>query len=163
MITAERLRSVLSYDPRTGIFIWKQRKGRIRKGAIAGNRMPIGYVQIMVDNKNYTAHRLAWLYVYGKMPSSQVDHKNRIRDDNRIDNLRLATPRQNGANSWNEAHNSSGYKGVSFNRYTGRYEAYISLSGRKKHLGRFNTPVEAHRAYCKVARQVFGEFFCAGG
>lgn len=156
-ITADALRKVLKYSPSTGKFIWIANNGKMRAGAEAGNRMkPTGYIQICINYKNYRAHRLAWLYMYGEWPNGHLDHKNRITSDNRIKNLRLATISENGANS--KARKSiTGFKGVDF--INGKFRArFRSKSTGRIHLGMFNTAQEAHEAYKRKALTVFGEF-----
>lgn len=76
----------------------------------------LGYVQIKISGKLYHAHRLAWLYVYGYMPEKEIDHINRIRDDNRIANLREATSQLNSLNTGIYKNNTSGSKGIYYNK-----------------------------------------------
>ena len=89
-----------------------------------------------------------------------IDHINRISGDDRIGNLRLATHAQNMANSRRSLKNTSGYKGVS--KQGNRYKADIRFNGRTVYLGRFDTPKEAHLAYCEFAKKYRGEFACFG-
>src|SRR5579862_7745832 len=97
-ITPERLKEVLDYDPATGEFRWKTRLGgKAVAGRVAGY-LDRGYISIRIDRRIYMAHRLAWLWVYGVWPEGWLDHINRKKNDNRIDNLRLAEPWQNQAN-----------------------------------------------------------------
>ena len=89
-LTAERLREVMSYDPETGVLTWRKktgRKGRVVVGRAAGNYDPDGYICVRIDRKNYKAHRLAWLYVYGTWPDNRIDHIDGIKDNNAITNL----------------------------------------------------------------------------
>lgn len=158
MLTVERLRQVLHYDPTTGIFTWLVATARqINAGDIAGSLDGDGYLAIQIDTRRYKAHRLAWLYVYGVWPIHQVDHKNCRRSDNRVANLREATNQQNSANSSLGRNNSSGFKGV-FCRHNNRWEAAIKVNGKYKSLGCFNTPGDAHTAYEIAAQHHFGEF-----
>lgn len=153
-LMAERLREVLSYDPETGIFRWNIRPNtRIRVGAIAGRIHRDGHRIICIAGRQFYAHRLAFFYVHGRWPTL-IDHKDRNPDNNRIDNLREATPAQNAANS--RRRNLSGFRGAYF--YAGKFNASIAVNGRAKHLGRFNTAEEAHFAYLKAARELHGEF-----
>ena len=100
-LTAEKLHSILHYDPATGQFTWKWRiNGRMRPdprclGKIAGTKNKSGYVAIGIDGKLYRAGRLAWLYFYGSWPTNTIDHINHDRTDNRICNLRDITNAEN--------------------------------------------------------------------
>ena len=87
-----------------------------------------------------------------------VDHINGDGLDNRRTNLRAVTPSQNGANISSPSHNTSGYKGVSFYRRTGRWRAYITVDQVNRHLGYFATSADAARAYDAAASTTWGEF-----
>lgn len=161
VLTAERLRELLIYDPLTGVFTWRvSRRHKTRAGSIAGSLCSRGYRDIQIDGISYRAHRLAWLYVHGEWPPSDLDHKDTVHDHNWIDNLRPATNSQNRANTRREIRNTSGFKGVS--RYTRRcgvrWRAYIQKDGKMVHLGSFLAPELAHAAYTAAAQQMFGEF-----
>jgi hypothetical protein len=165
-LTAARVREVLEYSPETGTFKWCQEmcagrgSGRalVKAGDIAGGMRSNGYLAIAIDGRRYAAHRLAWLYVHGRWPAATIDHANGDPLDNRIVNLREATQQQNNCNSRKAKHNSSGFKGVSFEKRRRVFEAYISVNNRKVTLGRFPTAEEAHRAYCAAAEKLRGEF-----
>lgn len=161
MLTAARLRELLSYDPETGVFRWRVYRARnARAGDVAGRIIKAapdkggGYRSIGIDGSEYLAQRLAWLHMTGEWPPAQVDHENRNRDDNAWRNLRDATRSQNQANRPAQANNTSGFKGVAFHKGAGRWRATLG----KRHLGLFDSPEQAHAAYAEAARGAFGEF-----
>ena len=90
-----RLRELLTYNRYTGLFRWRVNRGPCHPGDIAGTQHEAGYIQIRIDYKLYMAHVLAWFYSFEQWPENLIDHENRIRDDNRLDNLRQATYSQN--------------------------------------------------------------------
>jgi hypothetical protein len=96
-LTAEVLRTLVHYDPETGLFKWKTQSWPRNPGPIE-QKTPKGYTRFSVLNKRYMAHRLAWLYVTGAWPRGQIDHINGDRSDNRWANLRDVTPSENARN-----------------------------------------------------------------
>lgn len=162
----EKLHDLLSYDPESGILTWKYRPGKRRTlntrfaGKPAGYLSPErGYCTVRIDDMLYSAHRIIWAMVHGDIPEDmQVDHINRTRSDNRLVNLRLATNAQNVCNGPMRSTNKSGFKGVIFHRASGRWNARLTISGKTKSLGYYETPEEAHDAYVSGARLYFGEF-----
>lgn len=155
VLTHERIKEVLRYDPDTGLFHWNIRRGRCAAGEIAGTPQSKGYLSIRVDTKRYLSHRLAWFYMTGKWPVDQVDHINGERTDNRFVNLRDVTAQ---ANQQNQRHaqtgNTSNFLGVSFYKAYGKYKAEISRAGVYKFLGYFITPEAAHAAYLTAKREL---------
>lgn len=141
-LTAEKLREILSYDPDTGVMKWKAKTSpKMRVGDVAGcvDRFGTGYRQIRIEGKTYREHRLAWLYVYGKWPEQVIDHINGVRTDNRLCNLREATPAQNQQNRVGcQRNNTSGVRGVCWDKRTAKWMAFIQFNGRHLHLGRFD-------------------------
>lgn len=154
-LTAERVRELFHYDPETGVFTRRiSRQGQHgRVGEIAGYLKPCGYVNIWIG-ANYMAHRLAWLYVYGEWPNGQIDHINRVRNDNRIGNLRVVTHAQNMENRKVQRNNTSGYTGVYPDRCGRRWTARISSKGKWLYLGSFRSAEEASAAYRKAAAEL---------
>jgi len=164
MITQQELKSHLDYDPQTGVFYWRPREGVRREwntryaGTVAGYRAGSSYRQISLKGKSYYAHRLAWMYVYGCFPKEAIDHVNCDKDDNRIENLREATPRQNNGNMPLRKDNTSGYKGVYWNKQRRAWQVTIHYKGKSKYLGLFADIDAARGAYLEAARDRFGSF-----
>jgi len=149
----------LDYDPETGIFTHRVARKRVRKGAVAAR--PHGrtrYLIVNLDYRKHLAHRLAWLYVYGDWPPSELDHIDTDPANNAIANLRLATRSQNNANRKLSLESASGYKGVTWHAKKGKWQSQIKLPGRNKYLGLYKAPEEAHAAYVEAAIEHFGEF-----
>lgn len=154
MITAEEARALIDYDPDTGVFRWRRSRRGCRIGDVAGNPNSKGYWQISLNYKRYFGHRLAWLYVHGYWPTGEIDHINMDKGDNRICNLRDATREQNRHNTTMTKRNTTGFKGVSFHRKMGKFQAHH----RRHWLGYFQTAEAAHAAYAKAATEAAGEF-----
>lgn len=105
-------------------------------------------------------HRVILERVIGRKLTSDegADHIDGNPLNNCRDNLRLATISENNANARRRSDNQSGYKGVRWDEKTGTWRARIGLNGKRFSLGYFDTPEEAHAAYCTAARELFGEF-----
>ncbi len=145
-LTQERLESLLSYESKTGSFIWKCHRGRVTKGSHAGSPNKDGYLLIRIDGDLHMAHRLAWLITYGCWPKLEIDHINGIRSDNRITNLRDVSRSTNIENqSKAQIDSKSGLLGVSPSR--GMFRAAIRINGKQKHLGYFHSAEQAHEKY----------------
>lgn len=99
-LSADLLRHYLHYDPLTGAWTWMNPlpRSKMRRGDTAGRIMDNGRRQIRISGSFFYSSRLAWLYMTGEWPADQIDHKNRIKDDDRWDNLREATQSQNSFN-----------------------------------------------------------------
>ena len=157
-LTAEQARALLEYMPETGVFYWRVARARTKAGAIAGTIHAGGYRDIQINKKKYRAHRLAWLIVHGKWPDGDLDHINRDHDNNKLDNLRPAPDSGNNANrrGWSKV----GLKGVCLVKKTQKWRAQISVNKKKMYLGDFETPEEAHAAYCVASKEHFASFAC---
>lgn len=141
------LREYLDYNPDTGIFVWIKKSAKHTKlGSVAGTPLSTGYIVIDLFGARYSAHRLAWKYVHGFDPVSLIDHKNRIKTDNRIENLRECSLGENQANVV-RTRNKNGYEGVEFHKQTGKYIARWKGGGKCRYLGLFSTPSEAGEAF----------------
>lgn len=159
-LTQARLHAKLRYDPDTGLFWRYTAVGRADLSKPAGSLDNLGYIQIVVDCVRYRAHRLAWFYVHGVWPTHTLDHEKGVRNDNRIEKLREATNTENCRNGKLPKHNTSGFKGAT--KFRGRWAARIKVNRKCIHLGMFDTPEQAHEAYCKAAREMHGSFWNPG-
>ena len=148
-LSAQTLRLQFSYSPQTGVFT---RRGQTKpSGRIATK----GYRQIALLGTRFMAHRLAWLYVHGEWPTDQIDHINQDKDDNRIDNLREVSNKQNQENVTMWSHNKSGRRGVRWHAVQRRWIAEIIQYKKKIHLGLFDTIIDAVAARIRAEREVF--------
>lgn len=158
-----RIRSLLDYDQLSGAFRWRVNVGNVKAGSVTGSKTKKGYLLIRADKKAHLAHRLAWFWMTGQWPAHQIDHRNLKKDDNRWKNLRQATNADNHLNRGKNRNNTSGYKGVSFDKKTGRYAAYLNSKGKKhRFLGYFDFPEEAHAAYTAAMAEISPEYGRAG-
>lgn len=175
VITLKKLKSILRYDGDTGQFIWLERKVRSKgdkvfntryAGNVAGRSKPDawGYNTITIRINGvaeyYRAHILAWFYFYGSWPpiGQELDHVNRDRWDNRIENLRLATRSQNNLNSKISRRNTSGVKGVCWDAVRSKWRAEIKRDGEVFHLGRYDDFEVACEVRRMKAVELFGSF-----
>jgi len=141
------------------MLFWKIKTCRkVTPGKRAGALRPDRYRHIRIDKKYYQEHILIWCICKGEMPALLIDHENEIRDDNRIENLRLATKCQNAVNTNKWSTNTSGHKGVSFNKASKKWVSYISVNKKIKHLGTFETLQHAVSVYKNAVKTFHGEF-----
>ncbi len=151
----------LDYDRETGEFTWKKPPAKgVKAGETAGWCNKQGYRVLGLKNKDFRLHRIAWLLEHGEWPNGELDHINRIKGDNRIENLRLATGSQNSMNRSKRNDNTSGYKGVSWHRNRNKWQALIGKNNKLKHLGYFETMEDAVNAYTRASAAMFGEYCC---
>lgn len=161
-LTTERLKYLLHYDPETGIFTWLMkpapRSNRIKPGYIAGCKNDAGYILINIDGYSYRAHRLAWFYVHGVWPEQKIDHINNIKNDNRMVNLREASNSENGWNVGMPSTNTSGIKGVCWDKKNNKWIAQCWVSGKLYKIGRFASIDAAAIAVSQFRERNHGEF-----
>ena len=137
-LTQSELKELVRYNPETGGFTWLKRISiRVIVGKEVGNVNAAGYRETRIKGNRYYMHRLAWLYMTGKMPTA-IDHINRNRSDNRWINLRDVPHQVNMTNCCKRKTNKSGHPGVWFCKKTEKFHAYINHLGKRKHLGSFN-------------------------
>jgi hypothetical protein len=151
-LTVEELKALLRYEPRTGKFYWRRPKE-------AGKPNPsLGYIQISINSKFFTAHRLAVVYMTGRWPEHVVHHINGNRQDNRWVNLIEATSSENNhLITRRRRDNLSGYAGVYWFAARRKWTARISCKGQRYYLGLFETKEAAAEAYKQAARRLYGD------
>ena len=140
MLTYEKAREIFDYDAATGELIYKKvpKKGVLRVGDRLGSPSRSGYLQCCIDWRKYAVHRVIWLWHYGYLPEHEIDHINRNRTCNYIENLREVSAQCNRRNSSLRGDNTSGIKGVSFNSRTGKWVAQIAVYCRQFYLGYYD-------------------------
>ncbi|MFN3046355.1 HNH endonuclease [Pseudomonas alloputida] len=160
MLTHERLRELLAYDPESGVFTWLQSKGTRVAGKPAGYVCGDKGIYIMVDKKGYRAHRLAWFYMTGAWPADQVDHIDRNQNNNAWANLREATAAQNSQNTSRSYRSVSGVKGVTWDKHECMWRASITCNKVVHILGYFHNVQVAAEQVAAARERLHGEFAC---
>jgi len=139
MLSQKTLKELLYYNPETGIFRWKVRRGsRGKIGAIAGSIDSKGYRRTGISGYVYATHRLVWFYMNGEWPLDQIDHINGDKMDNRIINLRLVSNLENSKNQRLRSTNTSGFNGVVWHKAGRKWHTSIWVGGKNIYLGLFS-------------------------
>ena len=155
MISPEKLRSLLEYDPASGRLFWKHRKGNASfnkkfAGKEALNyKTRCGYLRGTVLGQQVLAHIAAFAISTRSWPEGQIDHRNGVRDDNRFTNLRITTVRGNAKNRKARWKTSGLPAGVTQDKE--KFRSRITIDGRIKNIGSFNCPTKAHLSYLDAA------------
>lgn len=156
-IDPEFLRRTFSYNPDTGIFTkkpWIGSRGRVTKEIVYGLDGVTRYVQIPVGGKMFLAHRLVFVFMFGIYPELQVDHIDGNGRNNKLENLRLVTHKQNAQHNVNgNSNNTTGFRGVYRSR-RGLWRSSIQVDGVHRHIGVFDTKEAAHAAYLSAKNEV---------
>lgn len=160
----KKILELLFYDEESGSFQWKSMtKNGIKAGTIAGTKTPQGYIRIKYKDRIYPAHRLAWLFRYGELPNSEIDHINGVRSDNRISNLRLVTHSQNMFNRTRNINTVSGRKGVTWSKKNQKWLVQCQCNGKRYYLGYFSELCDAVAAATRFREKHHGEYANHGG
>ncbi len=146
-LTTEYLKEIFDYQD--GNLIWCVNKGRSKKGTVAGSPDSKGYLQVKLNQKPYSLHRLIWLW-HGKELPEQLDHIDRNPLNNKIENLRAATASQN---QWNTSKSDGG---VSFHKASNKWRARIKIHNKEIYLGVYNDYQEAKQVRDEAARKRWG-------
>ena|ERR1017187_3067741 len=153
--------SFLQYFPETGKLLWINvpQRSKIKIGDEAGClKLSDGYRYAQIGGCCVMVHRIVWFMTYGEWPTKYIDHINRVRDDNRISNLRLANEFQNSWNQKIQKRNTSGYRGVHWRKVDKKWCAVIFANKKAKYLGLFNSKESAATAYNSAAKKYFAEY-----
>ncbi|MCZ7743491.1 HNH endonuclease [Pseudomonas aeruginosa] len=163
----QEMKRIFSYDPETGCLRWKENQQKRFIGRVAGFITHHGYRRVNVGKTKLHAHQIIWLMHHGELPDCEIDHINGMRDDNRLENLRLANQQQNQQNSNVRIDNVLGVKGVRL-RPSGNYQARVKLSDGSRAVKTFRTLTEAvswlamqreisHGEYANTPEQIAAE------
>lgn len=159
MVTQKRLKEVLYYNKVVGVFEWRKRGTRMNPGQMAGVSIKDrGYIMIGIDGKRYPAHHLVWLYMTGVWPENQIDHKDGDKTNNLFENLREVKPYQNSWNSAITKRNTSGVKGITYDKAAKQWRAVITVNGKKAFNKNFRTKEEAEIAIKVEREKLHGEY-----
>lgn len=151
------------FEYQDGHLYWKISTRNTNIGDRVGSPDGDGYIMFGYDNKVYKMHRVIFEMFNPDEDISDlfIDHKDRDRSNNRIENLRSVSPLQNSMNRKGWANSGIGLKGVSFDPKGGKYVAQIIYNKVRHRLGRFETAEEAKAAYDRKAFELHGEYFCS--
>ena len=156
MINQETVRKLFHYDAESGMLLWRNGNGRnVKPWQEAKAKNANGYYTAKINGKSYLTHRLAWLYVYGEFPKEDIDHKNRIRNDNRLCNLRAVSRTDNCQNISLPSHNKSGHIGVSWFKSHNCWTVYVKVNKKNKWLGYYKNLDDAIAARKEGEKQYY--------
>lgn len=153
IITQSRLMFLCLYDPETGIFTWRHPRRKCTPGKVVGAMDSRGYRVAKLDYRRYYLHRLAWLYMTGEWPLDEVDHIDRNKSNNRWENLRAATTKENAENTGLRKSNKSGVTGVSW--WNGYWVARIKSNYKNTTIGYFKDFDSAVKARKEAEKTIF--------
>jgi hypothetical protein len=141
-----------TFEYRDGEFYYKKQSGPIGKiNQMAGCLHRTGYKNIQIKRRQYPAHRLIFLYHNGYLPKT-IDHVDRNKSNNKIENLREVTGSENALNTKKYKTNTSGYKGVSWSKNAKKWAAQIVVNKKRIYLGLHDTAELAYEAYCNYCK-----------
>lgn len=154
----DRLKELFEPDFENGLLYRKVRQSNNPAGTLAGSRNKQGYMRVGIDGRQEYTHRILWAMYHNEMPNDTLDHIDTDRSNNRIENLRIATQSQQCHNMNIPKHNTSGVKGVSFCKLTGKYRAELKFKRVRVFDKKFNTIEEAKEALILARKEFHGDF-----
>ena len=158
ILTQEKLRTLLHYDPDTGVLTWRAKPSRgIKVGRQAGTPTSEGYLALQIDKKKMYAHRAIWMYVHGVWPSEEIDHINHVRNDNKLCNLRLANRLENSHNTRKHAKSLSGHKGVAWHSRNKKWQVQMRFCGKSYYVGQFSNLQDAVQARLQAETKLYAD------
>lgn len=146
------------FEYKNGKLYWKTAKAKnINVTKEAGCLLPSGYRQVGVNGKKYYTHRIVYFMFFGVLPE-YLDHINCIRDDNRIENLRECTIEENNRNTKKRRNNTSGAKGVTWDRHANKWRARVCANSKNKYIGMYDNVETAKAAVEEARSKLHGSF-----
>ena len=151
-LTQDCVKKLFLYDSKSGVLTNRVRRGgRSKAGSTVGSIDAYGYLTASINYSVYKVHRIIWLYVYGEFPPDEIDHINKIRDDNRITNLRAVNHQENSTNPSIGTTNTSGCVGVGWDKQKQRWKVRIYSNGKMYRFGSY-----VHKKDAIAARMAVG-------
>lgn len=155
-LTQACLKEWLTYNEHTGEFTWNKSPSWGIKAGVQAGYQKSGYRQIRLCGELHYGHRLAFLYMTGAMPPSQVDHINGCKSDNSWTNLRSVSPLENRRNAAKSRNNTSGVTGVVWDKNKQKWMARIMVNHKANFLGYFDSVEDAK--VCRKAAETRHNF-----
>ena len=156
ILTQSKLKELFNYNPITGIFTNKvARNARAKINDTAGALNSNGYIVFQVNKTKIYAHRAAWMYTHGFWPNAEIDHINRVRNDNRLVNLRLANRLENSHNTGKHAKSISGHKGVAWHSRNKKWQVQMRVRGTHYYIGQFSELQDAVNARLQAEKKLY--------
>lgn len=159
MLTQEKLREILHYDPDSGAWTWiKPASYNVEVGQAAGTVSFYGYRIITINRKKYRSARLAHLYMTGSWPVFEADHENRCKLDDRWDNIRDLSRSENALNRDTQSNNESGTRGVHWDFDRSKWFVQVKKDNVTHFIGRYDDFDEAVSARDEAVKKIHGDF-----
>lgn len=157
-LTQARALELFEYSSVDRGLLWRVTRSKAKAGHLAGSVDKDGYLIVGIDGYRYKVHRVVYLMFHGILPDSPIDHADCEKMNNLIGNLRPADHSQNRCNVKLQRVNSTGFKGVHFNKNAKKFRSIIKARGATRFLGYFDTAEQAYEAYKAAAAEMHGQY-----